>query len=276
MWNTKPARIHISDMPLTRHVTAFEATGARFVETQFFRVRFWMRPRQGLGFQFRISVIASLRMFHRLIDQELAVARNGVLLFIGSTLSASVTGNRATAFPPGMPRLKRSTPPSVCHPVQQNRSPCRRSAIAADSAACGHLPFCGWLGKRLYDDFGPARFVRLIRHPSPVGRKLSVQFIVGRVDNHFGLRSAPLIGRAHKSFPVFGSASAYKRNRPSFDQSCGTLSFGVSSSNSSALPTHGLDVQFEGAFPLRREGDTRPVRRPDRHHNRLPDRMSIA
>src|SRR5439155_23391803 len=49
----------------------------------------------------------------------------------------------------------------------------------------------------------------------------------------FGLLSAT--GRAHKSRPVFGSFSIYKRNRPSFDQSCNHFVAGVSS-NSFSVP----------------------------------------
>ena len=50
-----------------------------------------------------------------------------------------------------------------------------------------------------------------------------------------GFRSVPLIGKAHKSRPVFGSVSLYKRNWPLLDQSCAYVFFGVSNSNSSAL-----------------------------------------
>src|SRR5438093_3167717 len=68
----------------------------------------------------------------------------------------------------------------------------------------------------------------------PSGENCPLSSSNGVFTTTIGFRSWPVIGNAHKSRPGFGSASAYNRKRPSFDQSFSHLLPAPSSTNASA------------------------------------------
>src|SRR5262249_53622498 len=80
-----------------------------------------------------------------------------------------------------------------------------------------------------------------------------------------GLRSLPVSGRAHRSRPVFESSSAYKRNRPSLDQSCVYfVDRRFEEQLFGAYATRWLPVQVVGTLSVRCKCDPCTVRRPER------------
>src|SRR2546426_768756 len=95
-----------------------------------------------------------------------------------------------------------------------------------------HLPFGSGNGCTTIS-YRPDSFV-LYATQRPSGENCPVRSsnIVFATMRGFGL--LPVIGRAQRRVPIFGSFSVYSRNRPSLDQSWGTFIFGVTSSSSSA------------------------------------------
>jgi hypothetical protein len=74
-----------------------------------------------------------------------------------------------------------------CHQLSIRRDEVEFFAVGPPprlgAAADGNLPFGRWFGKRLHDDFEPARFIRLICHPGTVRMKLAIEFFRRSVDD---------------------------------------------------------------------------------------------